>query len=538
MKIAELFAELGLDVNKESFEKGSELIEGVHHALEALAVFEGVKMLGELVESTTDAAVASKRMGEKLGISAQSVQQLGYAADVSGASVEDIQGAMQKLALSSEKVKTGQEPLVTGLGKLGIKFSEISKLPLDERLARIADGFADAGPGVDKTGISMEIFGKSGTKLIPMLNKGADGLAELREEFIATGAQIDDETIDQFEKLEETGKKLKYNWIGIKNQLVSALLPAIQGMADGLMKWVQANREMIKQRLEQVIHGIIVVIKAAARVVGILVTVFEAVVDVVQLVLEAFNDLVGGASGVEDVLVGAAIAVGAAWLLANLPLIAMLAAIAAVILVVQDLWSWMNGGDSVLKNLYEAFVQYLGESGVGRIILGVMHSIHAVIDAAIEGFHKLQAAADYVVDKAAFIKLRNQHEREIREQNGDDMSSEEVRAQAEKLAAYDLAKNKKEEGMDDAHLQSVLAGAGKNEAAKWDPWNQVPLTPAGAGGANSYTAPSMVNHINLTGVAGSPNEIAGSIATAIKGFWDDQMRDTAHATGAKGGRLP
>jgi hypothetical protein len=54
--------------------------------------------------------------------------------------------------------------------------------------------------------------------------------------------------------------------------------------------------------------------------------------------------------------VGAAIASGAAWALSLLPIVLLAALIAAVILVVEDLWQWFTGGESVLKDLRTWFV--------------------------------------------------------------------------------------------------------------------------------------------------------------------------------------
>ena len=466
MTIAELAASLSLKIDEASFAKGSEAIEGIHKALEALAVAEGVKKLYEMVEATEEFAVSAKRTGEKLGITAQSVQELGYAADVSGASMEDIQRGMQKLALASEQVKTGQEPLVQGLGKLKISFSEIQKLPLDEKLARIADGFADAGPDVDKTGISMEIFGKAGTKLIPLLNKGADGLAELKQEFIDTGAELDDHAIESFEHLEETQKKLHWTLIGLRNQAVAALLPELQSMADGIMKWVSANRELIKQKLEQIVHALIAVFKVLASAATKLANVFVILVDSMSEIGRQFDDLVGGSGVLEDVLVAAAVAIGAAWVAAEFPFLAFLLGITAIILVVQDLWSWLNGGDSVLKNLYNAFVQYLGETGVGRIILGVMHSIHAMIDAGIAGFHKLQDLANDTAEALAIHSLESQirDQTDKQEDESDDQYDERVRAMAQRQ--YNENKGEKE------RTEAALVNQNMNAAPLVDPWHR------------------------------------------------------------------
>lgn len=544
MKIAELFAELGLEINKESFEKGSELIEGVHHALEALAVFEGVKMLGEWVEGTAEAADKAVKLAQKLGTTAESVQELGYAAELSDVPIEQLQGGMVRLAKGMEEAaKTGKGPVVDAMHKLGLSMSdaEFKSGDLTEQLMHIADGFADMPDGAEKTAAAVALFGRSGADLIPMLNAGRDGIGELREEARALGVVIDEESAKKFEEFNDDVRRVKAGLTGLKNEAVVALLPMLQKAVAGMMAWIKANREWLKAKIEQVVHALYVIFSALVRVIGVAVKILSELADIVQLVVEAFNDLMGSADAVEDLLVGAAIAVGAAWLLANLPLIAMLAAIAAIILVVQDLWSWMNGGDSVLKNLYEAFVQYLGESGAGRVVLGIIHAIHAVVDAAIEGVTKLTEAGEWLGRKAAFYHQRNVHDEEIREMNKEaiaagELTDEQIRAQAEALAANDVANTIATERAEENRVRNLVVGAGTVPAAgvgqtPIDPWSHAPV----GGASTSVHAPVT---INLSGVAGNPNEIAGTIAKALDSWWGDTMRDTAHATGARGGRLP
>ena len=79
-------ASLRLEVHKEDFEKANELIESVHHALEAFAVFEGVKWIKEMFDQTEESAIATKHLSDRLGIATDDIQKFQYAADISGAS--------------------------------------------------------------------------------------------------------------------------------------------------------------------------------------------------------------------------------------------------------------------------------------------------------------------------------------------------------------------------------------------------------------------------------------------------------------------
>lgn len=542
MKVGELFATLGLEVSEESFERGNELIEGVHHALEALAVFEGVHMLADWVKETTEAAVEAKHLGERLGVTAEAVQELGYAADVTGASSETMTAAMTRLAAGMEHAKKkGTGPLVDGLAALGVHMSELKGENLDQNLEVIADGFKNAGPEVNKLGVAVEIFGRNaGPRLIPLLNRGADGIKDLRQEAEELGVVIDDEMVERFEQLEISEKKLGATLKGLRNEAVAALLPTLLDAADGIMKWVKANRELIKQKIEQTMRAVIEVGRVLIKILGFVWKAFQVVTEIIGRVIEAFDDLTNNAGTVENVMIGAAIAVGAAWVLASLPFIALLAGIAAVILVVQDLWSWMNGGDSVLKNLYNAFVQYLGDTGVGKVILGVIAGIKAVVQAAIEATQKLVELGHSIGRHAAIIHLRNQFYEEIAEtERGKSMSPEEIQAEALQRARAEVAANELIE--DQAEKTAVLNAKGLNSLGKplnVDPWNISRPTLAGPGSTSTSTSSTFAPVITIQGVAGGANEVAGAVLDVIRKFHDDQVADAAHATRARGGKIP
>lgn len=256
-EIANLAVKLGLKADKHEFAEGSELLDKLKEGLEFFAGFEAVKGLFELVEHTTEAAVASKHLAEQLGVSIEAVQELGYAADVTGGSTENMRVSLQHLAFAMQTAsKTGTGPLVDGLAKLHIPLANLKKEKLDQNLEEIAEGFKNAGPEVNKTALAIELFGRKGTSLIPLLNKGKEGIKELREEFVSLGDETSAEQAEQLEKFEEVQKKVKYLWEGIKFDAVMAILPTLEELVKTLFAWVKANRELISTSIVNLMHAL------------------------------------------------------------------------------------------------------------------------------------------------------------------------------------------------------------------------------------------------------------------------------------------
>jgi hypothetical protein len=334
--VAELFAKLGLLPDEGSFHKGHELIEGLHHALEAYVGYEGLKKVGELVEGTVKAAVEAKHLGERLGITGEAVQELGYAADVTGASAEDLQIGMQHLARGMQEMQTkGTGPAAQALSRLGIHMRDLKGESLDQNLEVIANKFAAMPDGANKAAIAMELFGRQGTRLIPLLNKGQAGITDLRNEAEKLGVVIDEAGIEKAEEFEIAQKKLGATLKGIRNEAVVAMLPALQEMAEGLRAWITENREAIKSTLEAVLHALAFAFKTLGTVITAVTGFLQEHSDVATAIIIALGALI------------TAFAVQAAidWLLAFWPLVLVAALIAGVVLLVKNfgaIWDWVK----------------------------------------------------------------------------------------------------------------------------------------------------------------------------------------------------
>ena len=263
---------------------------------------------------------------------------------------------------------------------------------LDDQLMRIADGFADAGPNVNKTAIAMEIFGRSGTTLIPFLNRGADGIKELRQEFIATGAQISGETSKSFEEFEENQKRLKYTLVGLRNEAVEALLPALKELADGALEWVRANKELIKSTLESVVRGLTIAVHGLGYA-------FEAVAAVIDFFHEHTDLATAIIIALGVVIAAFAVEAAISWVLAFWPLVLIIAVIAAVVLVIMDLWKSITTGKGVAASVFNWIKRQVSELWEG--IKDIAKAIADFFVSVATGFRDAFVAAfDWVVEKA------------------------------------------------------------------------------------------------------------------------------------------
>lgn len=350
MIVAELLASLGLVPDEKSWEKGHELVETLHHAMEAYLGYEGLMKVKELIEGTVEAANEAKNLGEQLGITSDAMQELGYAAYVSDVSAGQLQGAMQRLSRGLEDAKKGSGGTHDALQKLGVHMDDLKNHSLDQNLETLADAFEKAGPKVNKTALAIELFGRSaGPRMLLMLNKGREGIEGMRDEAEDLGFVIGGETIEASEEFEMAQKRLHATLIGVRNEAVGAILPALKEMAEGLSEWVKENREAIASALTTVLKGL----AAAFHVVGV---VLSTVIDFFKEHHDILGALVVAIGIYEAAAIASAIATAAAWVLSFAPLVLGVAAITLVILAVKKLVEYITGKSMTWSEMWDTAV--------------------------------------------------------------------------------------------------------------------------------------------------------------------------------------
>jgi hypothetical protein len=297
-----------------------------------------------MVESTVQAGVAAKHTAEQLGETTDAVQELGYAADVTGASAESVNLAMRRLAMGMEHArKTGSGPLVDAMQSLHVSFDSVRNKSPDQVLEALADGFQKAGPHVNKTAIAMELFGRQGAQLVPLLNSGKGGIEALRAEAQKLGVVMDKEAIEKTEEFESAQGRLGATLTGLRNTAVMALLPALQEMLEGLMGWVRENREAIAAGLEAVMRGIATAFKLVGTAISWATHFFQEHRDVAISALLAIG----------AVLSAFAIKAAISWALAFAPIALIMAGIAALILGLKRLAEYVTGGEVSWEEMWE-----------------------------------------------------------------------------------------------------------------------------------------------------------------------------------------
>lgn len=329
--VADLFAKLGLLPDKKSFDKGDALIGKIKTALAAFVGIAGLHAIKGMVDDTVELGGHLDDLSKKTGISAEALQEWGFAAKLSGSDLDSVAAGISKFSRGlDEASRTGKGPAAEALARLGINAnaSSFKQLSLNDKVLEFADRLADVKDPAAKASIAVGAFGKSGADLIPMFSEGADGLKELTDQ--AKEFELTTKDVSALDQFGDDLDKTKMSLTGLKNQAIAQLIPVLQPMLDAFREWVRTNRELIATTIKSAVEGLIEVIK-------VLGTIMAGVAKVIQF----FAD---HAEIAKSMLIGLGIAMGVfavqaavAWVTAAAGPLLIAAGITALVLGVRAL---------------------------------------------------------------------------------------------------------------------------------------------------------------------------------------------------------
>tara|TARA_R110000822_G_scaffold1950_8_gene9310 strand:+ start:1642 stop:3657 length:2016 start_codon:yes stop_codon:yes gene_type:complete len=343
----------------------------------ALALPIGVGMLGRsVVQGTADQADRAKVQSDQAGTSAQNIQQLEFVSDIVGTNFEQVVTAMRRMSDNAVDATKGKGQGVDQFAALGLTpqlggFTD--SMDLLEAIMGAREG--SGASKVAKTWLDT-VFGRSGAKSMgPMLEAGLENFQKLRAEAEAYGLVVSKDLTDASQKWNDEFIHMGGLMKGIRNDLAVDLLPLMTDIAEAMRFWFMANRDVIKQKLHVFMD---VVSKSAA----VMLKAFDRLNRVVQM-MGGWGPVVTGFARSVLLLSGAMMAAGIVFgvqKLANLmagqtvktaivgtiawtrsilglgivtnaaaaPLYLFAAAIAAALLVYEDLMTAVRGGESTL----------------------------------------------------------------------------------------------------------------------------------------------------------------------------------------------
>jgi len=200
----------------------------------AVGAYAAVSFTRKLIDAGDEIGKMSKRTGVAIG----DIQKLSFAAERSGAQMADVEKAFKRMSSTIFDAGQGLAESERALNALGLTFEALDGKRPERQFALIAERLDQVADASKKSALAQDLFGRSGTALIPMLGE----YKQLAKEITDLGGIISDEDVKAAESFKDEMTNLG---VVIRNSVVkSGVLKWLDNVATGIGEVMQARNAL------------------------------------------------------------------------------------------------------------------------------------------------------------------------------------------------------------------------------------------------------------------------------------------------------
>lgn len=215
----------------DAVERNSKLIRGMGLA----AVGMGVAIVGALGASTIAFAKAGdeiQKMALRTGFSVEAISELTFAAQLAGTSVQALETGFRRMASSIIDADQGLMESVRAFDMLGVSVESLLGLGMEQQFFILVEALGKVEDQTLKVALAQDVFGRSGTQLLPLLSEGTKGMEAMRQKARDLGIVFDQETADKAAVLVDSIVTLKASMSGLAFTIGAEIAPIITDLAN------------------------------------------------------------------------------------------------------------------------------------------------------------------------------------------------------------------------------------------------------------------------------------------------------------------
>lgn len=255
---------------------------------------------------------------ERTGASVENYQALSNMLGLVGGSAEDAEMAFTKFNKGVSDAAAGADKNFAGLMKklkIPLKDAKGGLVSLTDILPDLAAGFERNTDPAKRTRIAMELFGKGGTKMIPILARGRDGVKAWIKEQERLGVIVSSQSVAALDDFGDSTATVHTQLRALLTNSLAKLVPILQPIVTQMSEWIAANKDFLQTEIVSTIKEIATAIKQVDWVAA-----FKSVKETVGDI-KAFIKAIGG---VKTLIYG----LGISW--AAGPIAAMMSIVGAI----------------------------------------------------------------------------------------------------------------------------------------------------------------------------------------------------------------
>ncbi len=200
-----------------------------------LGTLFAAKQMAGFVKGALDSADQLFKMAQKTGVAVEQLSTFSYIAQQAEVSQEGLADGFKKLSKSLDSLNSGEASAVEAFGRIGLSAKDLKGLSLDKAMLKVAEAQSKFADGAGKAAVSLAIFGKSGTDMIPLLNDLANGgFDNAKNKLTELGLVISGDMAKASQDFNDSMTRMEMAAKGATVQIAQGMLPGLTSAADGL----------------------------------------------------------------------------------------------------------------------------------------------------------------------------------------------------------------------------------------------------------------------------------------------------------------
>ena len=212
-----------------------------------IAAAFSINALRNMINDFAELGDMFDKMSQRTGVSVEALSGLKFAAEQSGASIETLEIGIRNMQRVLLDVQQGSSTAATTLSMLGLSIDNLQTMSPEQQFLQMAQAIAGVEDPSRQAALAMELFGRSGTQLLPMLQQGEAGIEALMQEARRLGIVMSEEDAKAAADFTDAMNRLSSVFKGIATQVSSVITPILTKLSNLFTSLDATTRSVVVQ---------------------------------------------------------------------------------------------------------------------------------------------------------------------------------------------------------------------------------------------------------------------------------------------------
>lgn len=218
-------------------EIGKSLLSGLNKVFDIFKA--GVSSVTSFTSAASSTADAIGKLSSMTGMAEEPLQVFTQLASYSGVAAGQFGDAIQKMSRGLGEAASGTGTAGRAIERLGLNIDQLLGMTPAEQFLKLGGAIGRISDPAIRSATAAEIFGRSGTKLIPMFENLEQNASALTQEMLSLGQVLSKQQVDNIEAMNDSFERVKKTAFSIGTQVLANFAPALTAANDALIELIK-----------------------------------------------------------------------------------------------------------------------------------------------------------------------------------------------------------------------------------------------------------------------------------------------------------